>query len=53
MNIRRGDGIGRHEGLKIPWAEMPVPVRVRPGLPNEILKYGIRMDFAVSTCLTD
>ena len=29
---------------------MPVPVRVRPGLQNEILKYDIRMDFAISTC---
>ena len=29
---------------------MAVPVRVRPGLPNEILKYDIRMDFAISTC---
>ena len=23
-------GIGRHEGLKIPWAVMSVPVRSRP-----------------------
>lgn len=29
---------------------MAVPVRVRPGLQNEILKYDIRMDFAISTC---
>ena len=27
-----GGGIGRHEGLKIPWAGMPVRVRVPPEL---------------------
>ena len=36
--------------VTIPWPEMAVPVRVRPGLQNEILKYDIRMDFAISTC---
>ena len=31
--IRFGGGIGRHEGLKIPWAAMPVRVR----FPSEAL----------------
>ncbi len=25
---------GSHEGLKIPWTVMSVPVRVRPSVPN-------------------
>lgn len=56
-NKRRGNsrffGSESYSGKKIPWPEMAVPVRVRPGLQIEILKCGIRMDFAVSTCLID
>ena len=34
----RGDEIGIHEGLKIPWAVMFVSVRVRPALQNTRLE---------------
>ncbi|SVA26743.1 uncharacterized protein METZ01_LOCUS79597, partial [marine metagenome] len=29
-----GDGIGRHDGLKIRWPNVAVPVRVRPRAQN-------------------
>ena len=31
MKIRSGGGIGRHEGLKIPWPVMAVRVRLPSG----------------------
>lgn len=33
------DGIGRHEGLKIPWAAVPMSVRVRHLLLKAFFNY--------------
>ena len=33
--IGRCGGIGRRPGLKIPWEEIPVPVRPRPWAPGK------------------
>lgn len=32
FKLSRSGGIGRHEGLKIPWTVMSVTVRVRPSV---------------------
>ena len=34
--VRRSGGTGRRPGLKIPWEEIPVPVRPRSSAPNPI-----------------
>ena len=34
--LRRSGGIGRRPGLKIPWEEIPVPVRPRSSAPNDL-----------------
>ena len=34
--VRRSGGTGRRPGLKIPWEEIPVPVRPRSSAPNDL-----------------
>ncbi len=45
MNLSRSGGTGRRPGLKIPWEEIPVPVRFRSPAPviaqNLILYRGV------------
>ena len=45
-----GVGIGRQEGLKIPWAEMPVRVRSPSGAPRIPVNQLISRDLFLSRC---
>ena len=50
-HLCRSGGIGRHPGLKIQWAEMPVPVRVRSAAPYASVSE--QVDDAVSNTVAE